>query len=111
MNKLVIPKEQFHIRLAKSSDIAWFIKNLGNDSSSGYIDIPTIIIKNSIDHFGEQLCMLIYDCKTECVIPDDCKTAVVTPLYKNKGDKDDMNNYRGISVLPPFAKIFKKIYQ
>ncbi|CAF1100896.1 unnamed protein product, partial [Brachionus calyciflorus] len=34
-------------------------------------------------------------------IPNDWKTAIVTPLYKNKGSIDDINNYRGISVLPP----------
>jgi retron-type reverse transcriptase len=30
-------------------------------------------------------------------------------LYKNKGLKSSFNNYRGISVLPPIAKIFEKI--
>jgi hypothetical protein len=33
----------------------------------------------------------------------------VTPLYKNKGAKDDLSNYRGISVLAPIAKLFEKI--
>ena len=36
-------------------------------------------------------------------------TAVVTPLFKNKGDKNDTNSYRGISVLPSIAKLFEKI--
>jgi hypothetical protein len=39
----------------------------------------------------------------------DWKTAVVTLIYKNKGIKNDVNNYRGISVLPPIAKFFEKI--
>jgi len=34
---------------------------------------------------------------------------VVTPLYKKSGSFDDLNNYRGISVLPPIGKIFEKI--
>ena len=34
---------------------------------------------------------------------------MVGPLYKNKGEPKDLNSYRGISVLPPFAKIFEKI--
>ena len=43
------------------------------------------------------------------IIPAEWKSAVVTPLFKNKGDKLDMNNYRGISIIPPVAKIFEKI--
>ena len=42
-------------------------------------------------------------------MPNDWKTATVTPLYKRKGSNLDMNNYRGISVLVPFVKIFEKI--
>ena len=34
---------------------------------------------------------------------------MVTPLYKSNGDSSDANNYRGISVLPPFGKIFEKL--
>ena len=41
--------------------------------------------------------------------PNEWKFAVVTPLFKNKGDVKDINNYRGISVLPPIAKFFEKI--
>ena len=34
---------------------------------------------------------------------------MVTPLFKNKGLSDDLNNYRGISILPPVAKLFEKL--
>jgi hypothetical protein len=39
--------------------------------------------------------------------PEECKSSIATPLYK--GVKSDVNNYRGISVLPPIAKSFEKI--
>ena len=46
--------------------------------------------------------------KSGC-LPDEFKYAVVTPLYKGKGDDNLLDNYRGISVLPPIAKVFEKI--
>ncbi len=39
----------------------------------------------------------------------DTLTAVVIPLYENKDNKSDMNNYRGISVLSPICKLFEKV--
>jgi hypothetical protein len=44
-----------------------------------------------------------------CMIPSEWKSAVVTPIYKNKGLKTDVNSYRGILVLPPVAKLFEKV--
>ena len=40
-------------------------------------------------------------------IPTEWKCAVIAPLFK-KGDKLDLNNYRGISAIPPIAKLFEK---
>ena len=42
------------------------------------------------------------------VLPADWKMARVTPIFKNKGNKSDPNNYRPISVIPIVAKILEK---
>jgi hypothetical protein len=44
-------------------------------------------------------------------LPNEWKFAIVTPLYKQKGELSDFNNYRGISVLSPFSKLFERILQ
>ena len=42
------------------------------------------------------------------MFPDDLKVAKIAPVHKS-GDKDQLNNYRPISVLPTVARVFEKI--
>jgi len=42
-------------------------------------------------------------------IPKDWKCAVLTPLFKGKGSRSECDNYRGISILSPIAKLFEII--
>ena len=43
------------------------------------------------------------------VFPTDWKTALVRPIFKNKGSKNEPSNYRPISLLPAVGKILDKI--
>ena len=42
------------------------------------------------------------------IFPTELKLAYITPIYKN-GDKTLINNYRPISILSVFSKIFEKL--
>jgi hypothetical protein len=42
------------------------------------------------------------------IIPDRMKIAKVRPLFK-KGDRQDVQNYRPISVLTVFSKILERL--
>ena len=44
------------------------------------------------------------------IFPDRLKYASIRPIYK-KGKKEDINNYRPISILTSFSKIFEKVMQ
>ena len=42
------------------------------------------------------------------IFPDDWKCTRVAPLFK-AGDRNDVNNYRPISVISFVAKVFERI--
>ena len=41
--------------------------------------------------------------------PSDWKHALVTPIFKNRGDKQLPSNYRPVSILPALGKILDNI--
>ena len=44
----------------------------------------------------------------EAVFPEKLKIAKVIPVFK-KGDKENIENYRPISILPVFSKALERI--
>ena len=88
-------------------EISDIINNLNSNKASDYSPRFLKIFNNQ---FSYLLTTLFNDCISEGVFPDELKIAKVLPLFKS-GDKDCINNYRPISILPIFSKIFEKLIQ
>ena len=43
------------------------------------------------------------------IIPTDWKMGIAVALWKGKGDRQDCNNYRGVTLLSVLAKVFARI--
>ena len=43
--------------------------------------------------------------------PEDWQSAIIVPIWKNKGNKRDCNTYRGISLLSHAGKMYAKILE
>ena len=80
------------------------VKDFNNDKSS---DIPIVVIKHCAPVIASTLCGLYNECIKTGKFPDVLKCGKITPIHK-KGPRDDLTNYRPISTLPIFGKIFEK---
>ena len=71
--------------------------------------IPPKLIKIGADIIAEPLTQAINCCLRQDIFPDNPKVASVVPLDKGKPDKYDVLNYRSVSILNPFSKIYEKV--
>ena len=89
-------------------EVLSIMNELDNKSSSGLDYLSNILIKISSDITAPFLCDLINQSFKEGAFPKNLAEAKVIPLHKD-GDKTDENNYRPISLLSIWSKIFERV--
>lgn len=66
------------------------------------------VIGSVIDILASPLAYMFNYCVSVGIFPDLMKFSKVVPLFKS-GERMDIGNYRPVSILPIFSKIFEKI--
>ena len=98
----------FKFDLIEEKKITHVARCLHNKSSSRKDGISLKLLKYFLPGLSKSLTLIINQSLLTDLFPDRLKIAKVIPLYK-KGDESILDNYRPISLLPAFSKIFEKI--
>ena len=78
-------------------------------NKKGHLDeIPVDIIKDNKDVLAIPLTIIFNQSINTGIFPDRLKLGKVIPIHKT-GCKKDVSNYRHISILPVFSKIFESL--
>ena len=88
-------------------EITTVVRKLKNGKSAGFDGIEINLVKKVIHIICLPLSKIFNASLTSGIVPDKLKIAKVIPIHK-KGCKEDLSNYRPVSVLPVFSKILEK---
>ena len=79
------------------------LKTLDMSKSIQLEGIPTELVKVNLNIFAT----FLVSCIKKEEFLDKLKTADITPALK-KGDKNEKSNYRPVSILPIWSKVYEK---
>ena len=95
----------FYLNPCDEEEIKQIIGGLENGKAS---DIPVIVLKKASNSLAKHLSEFFNWFMNNGLFPSILKTGCITPIYK-KGDPRYLDNYRPVSTLPIFGKVYEKI--
>ena len=99
--------DSMYLSPVTENEVSSLIKNLKN-SAAGWDDLAPKQMKIVSQYISRPLTYLCNLSMTKGVFPRELKVANVIPLFK-AGNNMSVNNYRPVSILPVFSKIFEKL--
>lgn len=90
------------------AEIESILLNLKSNSAAGWDNISATFLKLAKAELIPVLGHLSTLCFSQGIFPTPLKLSIIHPIYKD-GDRNDVNNYRPISILTSISKIMEKI--
>ena len=98
---------EFKLKKVTQESVLKRLKKLGDKSSTDVLGIDSKLLCIGADVVAPALTSFFNMSIQLQQVPKDWKRARVTPVFKGKGDRLNLKNYRPISVLSHVAKVFE----
>ena len=97
------------VRRVTSDEVNLILKSLNAKKASGTDKIPIKLVKLASNYLSKPLATAINNSLTSSKFPDLAKVATVIPIDNKTDDKYDISNFRPVSLLNCFSKIYENI--
>lgn len=105
--KITTVSNSMFLRPMAKEEVEKEILSLKNTTSEGFDGVSTKVIKACVDELAPIMTHLINLSFACGIFPELLKVSVVKPLYK-KGERNDISNYRPITLISILSNIFEK---
>ncbi|KAI5726127.1 hypothetical protein M8J77_024147 [Diaphorina citri] len=92
-------------------EVVLAVKKMKNGKATGPDEIPVEAWKSLGEKGIDILWKMMKQIYERERIPDEWRESEIVPIYKQKGDIQDANNYRGIKLMPHTMKIWERIVE
>ena len=99
---------KFKFKSIEVCQIIKIIKKLANGKAVGIYSLPNRSLKEGVELIAPSLCAIFNRAIYTQTYPSDLNIAKVSAIFKSE-EKEDLNNYRPISVIPTLAGIFERL--
>ena len=100
----------FYLPKASPKDINKIIKSLNSKKATGPNKIPPKLVKLAANIIDCHICNILNQSISSSKFPEQSRIANVRPIYE-KDKREEIKNYRPVSVLSSFSRNYEKIIQ
>ena len=100
--------QKFSLKMMSEEAMLTSLNMLKNEKAPGPDGVPTNLVTDAANFIAKPLVMIFNASLKQGIFPNIWKLAKITPIYKS-GARNEENNYRPISVLSVFSKLFEKV--
>ena len=105
---LISTNATFSFKSCSSNEVRKLLEKLETKKSTGLDNLPSKRLKIAAGVLTPCLAFLFNQSISYGIVPTEWKLTRVSPILK-KGKRQDVNNYRPISIIPAVAKVFERI--